>query len=67
MHHAKTFIIQNQNLCINKKNKGWDKRLKRIFSNVKNFDNSIFLVHDPPLNHLDKVLFKNQTCEVEAL
>src|SRR3989344_2102628 len=43
---------------INKKNKGWDKRLKRIFSNVKNFDSSIFLVHDPPLNHLDKVLFK---------
>jgi Icc-related predicted phosphoesterase len=36
----------------------WDKRLKRIFSKVENFDNSIFLVHDPPLNHLDKVLFK---------
>ena len=43
---------------IENKNKIWDKRLKRIFSKVSNFDNSILLVHDPPLNHLDKVLFK---------
>ena len=43
---------------INKKNKLWNKRLKRIFFQVKDFKNSIFLVHDPPLNYLDKVLFK---------
>jgi len=43
---------------IKRKNQRWDKRLKRIFSKVKDFKNSIFLVHDPPLNYLDKVLFK---------
>ena len=36
----------------------WDKRLKRIFSQVETFDNSIFLIHDPPLNHLDRILCK---------
>src|SRR3989344_5466515 len=39
-------------------NSMWDKRLKRIFSQVETFDNSIFLIHDPPLNHLDKILCK---------
>lgn len=43
---------------IKKKNQQWDKRLKKIFSQVKNFNNSIFLIHDPPLNHLDKVINK---------
>ena len=41
------------------KRENWNKRLKRVFSQVKNFNNSIFLAHDAPLNHLDKILNKS--------
>ncbi|MBL7147949.1 MAG: metallophosphoesterase family protein [Nanoarchaeota archaeon] len=43
---------------IKRRNQQWNKRLKRIFSQVKDFKNSIFLVHDPPLNYLDKIINK---------
>jgi len=42
-------------LKIKNKNNWWDKRLKRLFSKVKYFNNSIFLIHDPPRGYLDKV------------
>ena len=40
---------------VEKRNKQWNKRLKKLFSKIKNFNNTIFLVHDPPRRYLDKV------------
>ncbi|MBU2634379.1 MAG: metallophosphoesterase [Nanoarchaeota archaeon] len=49
-----TFVKYTQE-GIKRRNKQWNRRLKKLFSKVKNFDNTIFLAHDPPKNYLDKV------------
>ncbi|MFH1209856.1 MAG: metallophosphoesterase [archaeon] len=40
---------------IEKRNQQWNNRLKKLFSKVKDFNNSIFLIHDPPRGYLDIV------------